>query len=162
MERAKDQAHNAFSPSIIPPSQFVTFFWDNNDINPESLKGLSLHCTNGIVIQSSRVVSNTLEPPSTDVSALAEPKQRVKKFHALPLEMSPYHQIKRKNTDSSTNVQLSMYKEEIKHSHMVDTLWVIARSQANKKNVEQQIPNWTGYNYLMYDNERDDLNKFGL
>jgi len=50
MEHSKDQIHRTFSPAIIQPSKFVTFVWDNNDINPEILKGLSLHCTNGIII----------------------------------------------------------------------------------------------------------------
>ncbi|CAB4021754.1 Hypothetical predicted protein, partial [Paramuricea clavata] len=56
--------------AIIQPSRFVTFVWDNNDINPESLKGLSLHCTNSIVIQSSIVALNQPEPFSTIVSAI--------------------------------------------------------------------------------------------
>lgn len=50
MEHTKDEVHRSFAPALIQPSRFVTFVWDNNDINPEGLKGLSLHCTNGIVI----------------------------------------------------------------------------------------------------------------
>lgn len=92
MEHSKDQLHRSFSPAIIQPSQFVTFVWDNNEINPESLKGLSLHCTNGIVIQSSSVVLSVFEPSSTDTSVLLQPraKQRIKKFRPLPLEMPSY------------------------------------------------------------------------
>ena len=40
---AMDQMHQksirSFCPSMILPSLFVTFVWDNNDINPESIKG---------------------------------------------------------------------------------------------------------------------------
>ena len=32
-------------------SRFVAFIWDNNDINPETLTGVSMHCTNGIMFQ---------------------------------------------------------------------------------------------------------------
>ena len=46
-----DKVLKTFVPSNIQPSQFVTFVWDNNDINPESLSGVSMHCTNGIIIQ---------------------------------------------------------------------------------------------------------------
>ena len=95
MEHSKDQLRRSFSPAIIQPSQFVTFVWDNNDINPESLKGLSLHCTNGIVIQLSSVVSSVFEPSSTDTSVLLQPraKQRIKKFRPLSLEMPSYVQV---------------------------------------------------------------------
>lgn len=54
---------------------------DNNDINPESLHGVSLHCTNGIVIQLSRVALNLPESnPITTPSPI--PKKRLKKYQA--------------------------------------------------------------------------------
>ena len=163
MEHSKDEVHRSFSPAIIQPSQFVTFIWDNNDINPESLKGLSLHCTNGIVIQSSRVETNVPEYSSTDTSVLLQPckKQKPKTFQALPLEMPSYVQVKRRNTEGPTNVELSMHQEEIQRSRGVYTLWVIARSQANIANLEQQIPGWTCFNYLMCDNDSDSYHKIG-
>ena len=37
-------------------------------------------------------------------------------------------------------VELNVHQEEIQRSCSVDTLWIIARSQANKANLEQQIP----------------------
>ena len=161
MEHSKDQIHRSFSPAIIQPSKFVTFVWDNNDINPESLKGLSLHCTNGIVIQSSSNDFNVPEPSDTNNSVYSRPrtKQRPKSFQALPLEMPSYLMVKRKNTEGPTSVELSMHQDEIRRSRMVDTLWIIARSQANKLNPEQQIPGWTGFNYLMCDSDSDDYHK---
>ena len=57
-EKSKNQDHRSFTPAVVRPSSFVTFVWDNNDINPERLRGISMHCTNGIVIQSSGVVRN--------------------------------------------------------------------------------------------------------
>eukprot|EP00794_Sanderia_malayensis_P021368 gene21368-23448_t len=50
-QQAEQQIHKSFVPAIIKPSRFVTFVWDNNDINPETLTGISMHCTNGILIQ---------------------------------------------------------------------------------------------------------------
>ena len=163
MEYSKDQIHRSFSAAIIQPSKFVTFVWDTNDINPESLKGLSLHCTNGIVIQSSSNDFNVPEPSDTNnsVHSRLRTKQRPKSFQPLPLEMPSYVMVKRKNTEGPTSVELSMHQHEIRRSHMVDTLWIIARSQANKLNLEQQIPGWTGFNYLMCDSDSDDYHKIG-
>ena len=39
-----------FVPNLVVPSTFVTFVYDNCDNNPESLSGVSMHCTNGILI----------------------------------------------------------------------------------------------------------------
>ena len=41
----------AFLPSSIRPSEFVTFVYDNGDINIESIYNKSCHCTNAIAIQ---------------------------------------------------------------------------------------------------------------
>ena len=163
MEHSKDQMHRSFSPAIIQPSKFVTFVWDNNDINLESLKGLSLHCTNGTVIQSSSNDFNVPEPSDTNnsVHSRLRMKQRPKSFLPLPLEMPWYVMVKRKNTEGPTSVKLSMHQDEIRRFRMIDTLWIIARSQANKLNLEQQIPGWTGFNYLMCDSDSDDYHKIG-
>ncbi len=67
MEHSKDQIHKSFTYSIIQPFQFITFVWDNNDINPESLKGLSFHCTNGIIIQLSADTFNQPEQSSSTI-----------------------------------------------------------------------------------------------
>eukprot|EP00112_Aurelia_sp_Birch-Aquarium-sp1_P003504 Seg1392.2 transcript_id=Seg1392.2/GoldUCD/mRNA.D3Y31 product="hypothetical protein" protein_id=Seg1392.2/GoldUCD/D3Y31 len=47
------QFQKNFIPATIQPSQLVTFVWNNNDINPETLTGVSMYSTNGIVIQKS-------------------------------------------------------------------------------------------------------------
>ena len=67
----------------------------------------------------------------------------------MPIEVPSYVQVRRKTTDDDTNVGLKLYEEEIEWSHVVDTLWIIAKRQANMKNGERQIPNWTGFNYLL-------------
>jgi hypothetical protein len=84
-----------------------------------------------------------------------------KKFQPLLLEMPSYIQVKRKNTENATGVQLSMHQEESQRSCVVDTLWVVARMQATKANVEQQIPSWTGFNYLMCNEDSDNFHTMG-
>ena len=41
----------SYLPNNIQPSTFVTFIYDNCDHNPESITGVSMHCTNGIIVQ---------------------------------------------------------------------------------------------------------------
>ena len=123
MEYSKNQNHRSFTPSIIQPSQFITFIWDNNDINPESLKGLGLHCTNGIIVQSYENRSNPAEP-STAV-ALTTPqtkKPRIRHFKHLLNEIVPCDEVKRKSIEAQIDVDLSLFVEEVERSHMIDTL----------------------------------------
>ena len=140
IQHLKDQVHRSFSRAIIQPSKFVTFVWDNNNINPESLKGLSLHCTNGIVIEPSYVVINEPQPSSVDalVSSHSCKKHKTKKFEPLLTEIPSYVQVKRKNIEATTSIQLRMHTDEVKLSYIFDTLWIIARAQVNKTNFEQQ------------------------
>ena len=54
----------AFIPSTISRTSgiFVSFAWDNNDINEETLLGEgTTHCTNGIIVQ--RQVQGCALPP---------------------------------------------------------------------------------------------------
>ena len=87
-----------FVPSYIQPSQFVTFVWDNNDINPESLSGVSMHCTNGIIIQLPNSSSDLYQsvPDSTPVRR-SEPKShnRKRSFQAVYNDLEPYYIKKR-------------------------------------------------------------------
>ena len=161
LEHAKDQVHISFTPAIIQPSSFVTFVWDDNDINPESLNGQSMHCTNGIVIHLSRMVLNQPESFATAVVPPSSKRNKLKRFDALPIDIPSYVQVRRKNTHDETNVYLKLYEEEINRSHVVDTVWIIAKRQATMKNIEQQISNWTGFIYLLCDNDSDDYHKIG-
>ena len=70
-------------------------------------------------------------------------------------EIPSYMHIKRKNTDTEVAVQLNVHQKEREFSHIIRTIWVIARSQASKLCVQQTIPNWTGFNYLMCENESE-------
>ena len=129
IEHTQDQLHRSFTPSIIQPSHFVTFVWDNNDINPESLKGLTLHCTNGIIIQSSTAHLNAPEQPSpTRIEATTKRKPR--SFQPMHNEIAPYIEVKRKCTEVPTDVDLNLYEEEVQYSREIDTLWIIAKSQS--------------------------------
>lgn len=47
-----------------------------------------------------------------------------------------------------------MHKDE-RFSHMTDTLWVITKFQAHTDHPQQRIPNWTGFNYMITDDDTD-------
>ena len=66
---ATEQINNcstaAFVPSSIRPSEFLTFVYDNREINIESIYNKSYHCTNAIAIQRWQypVLSEITESP---------------------------------------------------------------------------------------------------
>ena len=41
-EAVENESIKSYCPSAVLPSVFVTFVWDNNDINPESIRGIYL------------------------------------------------------------------------------------------------------------------------
>ena len=104
------------------------------------------HANNG---KRSQSTSETVQYQETG-------KQRIKTFTAMTTEIPVYIQTKRQNTDIHQDVQQNMHEEE-RFSHMTDTLWVMAKSQAHANRAEQRIPNWTGFNYLISD---DDNNSY--
>ena len=53
--QANHQSHHSFVPTNLQPSTFVTFVYDNCDHNPETITGVSMHCTNGIIIQNTNI-----------------------------------------------------------------------------------------------------------
>ena len=61
----RSQANQSFVPNKIQRSCFVTIVYDNCDHNPETLSGIALHCTSGIIIQLPR--KNRLLPDRQDI-----------------------------------------------------------------------------------------------
>ena len=131
MEHSQHQLHRPFTLSIIQPSTFVAIVWENNDINPESLKGVTMHCSNGIIVQLSSA-RNDSQSPSPTFPATSSPKPKKKSFQPMTNEMPSYMHIKQKNTDTEVEVELNVHQQERRISHIIDTIWVIGRNQANK------------------------------
>ena len=65
-----------YVPNGIQPSTYVTFIYDNCNHNPESLSGVSMHCTNGIMVQR-KLSDNVITTSSTP--NYQEPMKIVKK-----------------------------------------------------------------------------------
>ena len=57
--QSKEKNFQSYVPNNVQPSTFITFVYDNCDHNAETLHGISMHCTNGIIIQKSDVEIRT-------------------------------------------------------------------------------------------------------
>lgn len=79
-------------PSSVQPSFFVTFVWDNNDINPDFLNGNVMHCTNGIIVQLPRE-----NAPLESTHQLPAICKRKRTFEASPSELPVYKKQRRQN-----------------------------------------------------------------
>lgn len=140
-----NQLVSDYCPNIITPSNFVTFVWDNNDINPESVSGATMHCTNGIVVQ----LCNDSERSPKEFSRKNTERRRT--FRAIETEHPKYTAKERSCPDplefTTLNLQNSNNtgngKECADISSRIDFLWVLLRT------IDGNVPNWTGFNYLI-------------
>ena len=134
-----------FVPSIIQPSKFVTFIWDNNDINPESLSGISMHCTNGIIVQ--------MIEPNTNIATPNRNHQQVgarrRSFKCLPSKPL-LNYITKNRVDPATfpGISMDFPLEDMKTSSYIDLIWVLLRHKSSKSG-RQIFPAWTGFNSLL-------------
>jgi len=122
--------------------RFVTFIWDNNDINPESINGVTMHCTNGIVVQVKSI--NPGNKNLTENFPLRN-KQRKRSFAAIPNELASYISKKRNDPTLCVSEFGKDVMKSLKSSNMVDFLWTLISKFGSK------IPNWTGFNNLLHD-----------
>ena len=90
-ETESKREYQLYVPNNIQPSQFVTFVFDKCDHNPESLKEVSMHCTNGIIIQR---VNNRNQVTNAETNVLVPAETRRRSFHPIHSEITPYYQPK--------------------------------------------------------------------
>ncbi|XP_065673593.1 uncharacterized protein LOC136090680 [Hydra vulgaris] len=135
----QNQIFKSFCPSVLQPSKFVTFVWDNNDINPETLKGTSMHVTNGIVIQ----LQNIGQVHKNEVNEIIS-RKRERFFKAIEKELPLYIKHNREEPDylRKTNA-LSKDSKLLVVSEKLDFFWTLLY------HFSSDIPSWTGFNYLI-------------
>ena len=93
----------SYLPNNIQPSTFVTFIYDNCDHNPESITGVSMHCTNGIIVQHQSPESEVL---TTNSTAIVTSNRR--SFKPVTHELAPYYQSRDKVTLSTIeNIEMN-------------------------------------------------------
>lgn len=81
-EAFKNQTSKSFCSATVQPSVFVTFIWDNNDVNPESLSGNVMHCTNGIIVQ---LQSDQIQHQNQRFSEISIQDKQVKRRSFKPI-----------------------------------------------------------------------------
>lgn len=111
----------------------MTFNWDNNDINAETLTGVSMHYTNGIKVQ--------ICTSKQDLNI-----SRKISFSSLPNTMGYY--VSKKRVDSSHLAQADLeesIKSSLSNSQFIDFIWTLSGYVA-----PELIPYWTSFNYLIH------------
>ena len=129
-----------FVPSTVEPSKFITFIWDNNDINPETLTGISIHCTNGIIVQLRSEHSTCSDVPDFTVRN----RDKKRSFKGVQSELQPYFVSKRHEPQSFLDVETNSISDHSISSKYIDFVWILLKSVFSTS-----IPNWTGFNYLI-------------
>lgn len=139
----------SYCPPSVQPSIFVTFVWDNNDINPDSLTGSVMHCTNGIIIQLRAVT--TRQRDDTNHSVTSSRAKRKRSFIAKPNILPVYVSKKRESPAHLTNTVLPVEQvENSRRSSFIDFLWVLLHQKS------KDVPMWTGFNYLIENDAQDE------
>ena len=121
------------------PSIFVTFVRDNNDVNPESIFGETMHCTNRIIIQTCSGITQ-----QSNRSSQSGRKTRNLSFSPKECKIAMYINCPRQSPSDDYAEVDSGFKD----SGKTDFLWILLRA------VDKAIPDWTGFSYLI--NQSDD------
>ena len=116
-EQSNHECHKKYVPNNIQPSPMVTFVYDNCDYN-----GLTMHCTNGIVIQPSIPNANAqnvaTEVGSSDSSMVRLPNKS--SFKPAYRELLAYIKTKSKDIPSpvlDVDENSNLFSELISNHH---------------------------------------------
>ena len=146
-----------YVPNNIQPGTMVTFVYDNCDHNVESLHGLTMHCTNGIVIQRSapNLPNITTELAIPSPSMVRMPRKW--SFKPAYNELQPY--VKSKDKDSpSLIVDADENSNNLSEliSKRQDDVWYLSRyNSVFKQGQEQKLPSWKGFFHLVTPKNRN-------
>ena len=129
--------------------RFVTFISDNNDINAEK-PGVSMHCTNGIMVQiCAKREAMPINKRDRDVT-------REISFSCFPNTVACH--VSKNQVDQSHQAQTDQeesIKSSLSNSQYIEFMCVLCSYVATVK-----ILNWTGFKYLIHENgESMDIQK---
>jgi hypothetical protein len=133
----------AYVPNNIQPGTIVTFVYDNCDHNIESIYNVTMHVTNGIIIQKNtskeivQILNNTTE------NRVNKTKRR--SFKPIPNVLQPYIKPKfRANPAILINIETGINYMDGWISKCEDLIWYFLRYQCSKE-IEQIISGWKGF-----------------
>ena len=135
MDESKRYQKNAtYVPSVITPSTFVTFIWDNCDHNCESIFDDTLHCMNGIIVQRKEISSYArVELTHEAVSAIENTTNT--SIETFRKERDDYYVSKTKRVELE-DVQI----EGSCSSKRENQLYQLLRYPSSLKGEEQAVP----------------------
>lgn len=145
-QESQNKTCASYVPTGVRPSVFATFVYDNNDHNPETISGTSMHCTNGIIIQlQPAVIEESNLPVFTDESLL--PKSKRRSFIPISNDLEPYYSVERSNPDTLPGIENDQNLLDALLSKKADFIWTISRKQASSLQMNP-LPGWTGFHNL--------------
>ena len=131
----------SYLPNNIQPSTFVMFIYDNCDHNPESITGVSMHCTNGIIVKRQSPESEFL---TTNATAIVTSNRR--SFKPVTHELAPYYQSRDNVTlPPIDNIEMNENMLGDMMSKVSNFVWLMSRLYASLNGEEQGVPSWTGF-----------------
>ena len=148
-EQTKCHLYSAYVPTNVQPSTFATFVYSNCDHNPETLSGVLMHCTNGIIIQLL-----TRNPLISLPAALCTEERRVKwrSFATISKELDTYFAPPGKlNPPIVAEVEVKNDLIFEVKSRKKDFVWLLARYCNNMRAKSQIVPGWTGCQHEVAD-----------
>ncbi|XP_066913563.1 uncharacterized protein [Clytia hemisphaerica] len=146
MDAMYNESIRSFCPSLILPSIFVTFVWDNNDINPESIKGVSMHVTNGIVIQLKHESNNQTRRISQRLNT-----NRKRSFEAVENPLLKYNSTKKRDGPENKKLPKENESDLFRACELLNFFWAFLRAHSNL------VPGWKGFNYLITPEPNDQV-----
>ena len=151
---------NISSQGTLPPgfskNQFTTLAWDNDDFCEETKTGKgTTHITGGIIIQR-----HCSEAEETE--AVRENLKRSSSLKLAPDEIEPYVLGRKVTVDLKealnwVSTEESFYVPAKDAAQKVDLSFVLCRAMQD----ESLLPNWTGFNTLLQEQEIPVLSKIG-
>ena len=127
---------------------FVTFIWDNCDRNCDSIFVDTLHCTNGIIVQSKEIMQ---EGVSAGENTTKMPTTRLLEKKATTTML-----VKRKENENMARVELKdVHNEASCSSDRENQSHQLLRYLISLKDEQKLIPVWNGlfYNVSNHSNE---------
>ena len=144
---AEKESQNKTCTSYVPTGvrPFATFVYDNNDHNPETISGISMHCTNGIIIQRQPSIIEEPNVLLTEESSLSKGKRR--SFIPISNELEPYYTVERSNPVTIDGIENDQNLLDALLSKKADFIWTTSRQQAINLQ-KNPLPGWTGFHSL--------------
>ena len=145
--QANHQSHHSFVPTNLQPSTFVTFVYDNCDHNPETITGVSMHCTNGIIIQNTNINQEQHEIVTTGNPE----RSRRRSFKPMANEVSHYYSSTNERCNPTTIGNIDLNANQIDETISQKADWMTETDNPN-----QNVAGWRGFYHKVMEEHLPD------